>query len=291
MTLTSPVLSAQPVKINTMSEKAFQRVREIAREEAGLAIPDTKKSMVQSRLARRLKALGLVAFENYLDLVESVRGKTERTHMITALTTNVSHFFREDHHFKTLRDDLIPGFATRLRSGEPIRIWSAGCSTGQEPYSIAMTLLEHIPELHRYDLRILATDIDRPVLDRALEGVYSESQISGVPEALLRKYFSAHDDSWRVGAELREFITFRELNLMRDWPMRRRFDAVFCRNVVIYFDTETQGTLWPRFANALHPGGWLFLGHSERLDDAASAWFSSAGVTTYRRNQSSLTSN
>lgn len=267
---------------------AFRRIAEIAHREAGLHIPETKSAMVRTRLARRLRILALPDFESYCRLVESADGAGERDAMISALTTNVSHFFREDHHFAILREKVLPGLIARASAGGRIRIWSAGCANGQEPYSIAMTLRD--AGLRRdADIRILATDIDPNVIAHARAGLYPETMLSGLPDALRRAHFTQVPEgpgiAWQVRSELREMIAFRELNLLRAWPMRGRFDAIFCRNVVIYFDADTQSQLWPRFAGALEPDGWLFLGHSERISDDGLPYFLSRGMTSYQRSE------
>ena len=269
---------------------AFSRVTKVALKVAGLSIPESKRAMVQSRLARRLRATGFEDFTSYLDHIESSNGQVEREEMISALTTNVSHFFREDHHFKALRDDILPDLLARAQSGGRVRIWSAGCSTGQEPYSLAMTLLDAQPRASDLDVRILATDIDLRVLSSAKAGKYDERQIASVPSEKKSSYFQEVTVSGEVRFEakekLKEMIAFRELNLMNTWPMTGPFDAIFCRNVVIYFSEETQATLWPRFNQKLTSSGYLFLGHSERIQDPSANGFEAIGVTTYRRNSS-----
>ena len=267
-----------------LTDTLFERVRYLAEREAGLSIPGVKRSMVQSRLSRRLRATGIPSFSSYLDKVETSAGAEERLNMISALTTNVSHFFREGHHFSLLAETLLPQLKERARAGNPIRIWSAGCSTGQEPYSIAMTLQDNWPDMNASDLRILATDIDRSVLSIAVQGIFEARQIEDVPERFQRTFFVEHDQSYaKISQAVRDAVTFRVLNLIEPWPMRRTFDVIFCRNVVIYFSDDTQRTLWPRFADALRPGGWLFLGHSERISAPGALNLEPSGVTSYRK--------
>jgi len=268
-----------------LSAEGFARVAALAEREAGLTIPETKAAMVQSRLSRRLRATGHADFAAYLTHVEGKDGATERDHMISALTTNVSHFFREEHHFETLREKVLPPLVDRLRSGGRVRIWSAGCSSGQEPYSIAISVLEVLPDAARHDIKILATDIDRAILSKARAGSYDARQIGGISADRQRAHFETGrgPEDWRVNQALRDLISFRQLNLIDPWPMRGRFDAIFCRNVVIYFGPATQSGLWPRFAAALQPDGWFFLGHSERVQDDGAGLFRPDGVTTYRR--------
>ena len=268
-----------------LSPAAFTRAKAIAEAVAGLSIPDTKAGLVQSRLNRRLMATGIARFEDYLDFVESDVGVEERAHMINALTTNVSSFFREEHHFETLREEVLADVLTSAASGKRLRIWSAGCSTGQEPYSIAMTLLDAIPDVRSLDAKILATDIDREVLARAMDGTYSSRELSGIPDSFRQRFLVTSGDRSSIVQDVRDLITFRRLNLMEPWPMTGQFDAVFCRNVVIYFAENTQRELWPRFARAVTPGGMFFLGHSERMHDPAQMGFVPAGVTTYRKTR------
>lgn len=287
--MTAPAASPVPNQTSaTLDPGGFARVAALAEREAGLTIPDTKAAMVQSRLSRRLRATGHESFESYLDLVESTDGISERGHMISALTTNVSHFFREEHHFETLRNVVLPPLIDRLRAGGRVRIWSAGCSSGQEPYSIAITILEALPDANRYDIRILATDIDYAILAKAREGQYDGRQMGGIEPERKRAFFSSasDQDTWQVNASLRELISFRQLNLIHPWPMRGQFDVVFCRNVVIYFSAETQAALWPRFAASLAPNAWFFLGHSERIQDRSMRLFRPDGVTSYRLSTS-----
>lgn len=267
-----------------MDDTAFRCIAGLAYREAGLFIPAEKAAMVRTRLARRLRSLNLPGFEAYCNLVQGPDGADELGAMISALTTNVSHFFRESHHFDILREQVIPGLVAKARSKRRVRIWSAGCSNGQEPFSIAMTLHEAGLSAND-DLRILATDIDPNVIAHAKAGIYPNSMISGLDETLRETYFTATtlngEPAWQARPDIAGMIAFRQLNLLRDWPMRGRFDAIFCRNVLIYFDAETQSRLWPRFAQALEPGGWMFLGHSERISPDGLPLFESRGMTSY----------
>ena len=269
----------------------FEAIAQFAHRTAGLVLSRDKAPMVLARVGKRMRALGLESLGDYHDYLSSDAGDAERSELLFALTTNVTSFFREKHHFDVLRDSLLPALARRARSGDRIRLWSAGCSTGQEPYSLAMTILEALPEAPRCDIRILATDIDRKVLARARAGTFDAGQAETVPEALRRKYLlpvatsrAGHPASsaYQVSDDLRGIVVFRELNLLEEWPMRGKFDAIFCRNVVIYFDRDTQARLWPKFAKALQPDGLLFLGHSERIDTAQFPQFRPAGTTYYQ---------
>ncbi len=278
----SPRRPASPAELDAGS---FQRVARLASAQAGLMIAPTKTALVQSRLMRRLRALGIASFSAYLDLVESEEGRDEVRQMISVLTTNVSHFYRESHHFDILRRSILPDLVKRAARGGPVRIWSAGCSSGQEPYSIAMEILRLDPQAGERDVRILATDIDPAILDVARAATYTTEQIAGVPESDRNGFFEPEASGRHtVRHKLRKLVTFRELNLMAPWPMKRRFDVIFCRNVVIYFDDATQRRLWPRFQNALAPGGTIFVGHSERIHEMPGLNLRSVGVTAYRRD-------
>ncbi len=275
--------------VQSMSAAAFAGIAALAKAEAGLVMPPNKLNMVQSRLRPRLAELGLETYDQYASFVASADGLGERRHMLSALTTNVSHFFRENHHFEMLREQVLPELATRAREGKSVRIWSAGCSSGQEPYSIAMTILEHAPELAALDTLILATDIDPRILETAAAGRYSENQITAIPEPMAARHLHEAANQFSVNDTVRKLVRFRELNLFNPWPMRTRFDIIFCRNVVIYFDSETQNSLWPRFEAALRPDGWLFLGHSERVSESYSHLFRTVGMTAYRSQAASTT--
>ena len=269
-----------------LDDAAFARIARLARAEAGLALNASKRNMIASRIAKRLRATGYRDVGDYLDALESVADAGERRNFVNALTTNVSHFFREEHHFEILRRDVLPALAARAARGERVRIWSAGCSTGQEPYSIAMTVRETLGDGPARQVRVLATDIDDGVLDHAQRGLYRDRQLQGLsPERLKRHFRPVPGDpgAHEVRPDLRDMIAFRRLNLIAEWPLRGPFDAIFCRNVVIYFDAETQARLWPRFLDLLAPDGVLFLGHSERLTPDVSARLTSAGVTAFRR--------
>ena len=273
---------------SVLSTSAFNRIASLAHREAGIVLSRSKESMVKSRLTRRLRELKIKDFDSYIDYLEQDSSESEMSHFISALTTNVSHFFREDHHFHTLRTDIMPRLQAKLELGKSVRIWSAGCSNGQEPYSIAMTLLEFNPNINKHDIKILATDIDPEVLSCALEGAYSGALTSGLPDSFINKYFEVqktdNEELLTIKPGVRDLVSFRKLNLHAKWPMSGSFDVIFCRNVVIYFDDDTQTQLYRRFANSLTDCGWLLLGHSERLGDDVSKLFKSVGVTTYQSN-------
>ncbi len=265
----------------------FRRIAAILYADAGISLADGKATLVYSRLAKRLRALGLASFRDYCALVGEQDGLDERQRMLAALTTNVTRFFREPHHFDHLRAEVLPKLVARARAGGRVRLWSAGCSTGPEAYSIAMTVLEVLPEAADLDVRVLATDIDPNVVAAAREGVYGEDALSDVPPEARRRWFRSEAGEggvgWRADEALLDLVSFRELNLVaQPWPMKGRFDVVFCRNVMIYFDEPTQRELVGRLAARLPPGGRLYIGHSERVG-AAQSDLVSDGLTTYRR--------
>jgi chemotaxis protein methyltransferase CheR len=278
----------------TLEKPTFEALAGLAYRESGLNLAPEKLMMVQSRLRHRLRALQIADFETYSNLVCSDDGRNERRFMISALTTNVSHFFREPHHLNHLSEALLPDLKQRIQKGQRIRIWSAGCSNGQEPYSIAMHLLSALPALANSDFRVLATDIDPRVISFADEGLYGDAQLSGVPDAH-RKWFARQSEDPEgchvISETVRNCVAFRELNLLADWPMQHQFDAIFCRNVVIYFDVATQERLWPRFHRALADNGRFFLGHSERIVDPAQFGFRTTGPTAYAKLRTACSTN
>lgn len=284
---TAPAIPQHPAEaLPQMSEADFRAFARIVHEQTGIVLTEAKRSLLVSRLARRLRKLGLAEFSAYRRLLEHRDAEAERRALISAITTNVTNFFREPRHFQTLAE-LVPDFAARARRGERIRIWSAGCSTGQEPYSIATVLLEHWPEASSFDVRILATDIDPNAVEQARRGVYDAKLIGKDAPAALRRHIGVgpEPDSVVIAEAPRALIRFEELNLLGPWPFRGSFDIIFCRNVVIYFDAETRRRLWERFAERLPPGAWLFVGHSERIDAALEHLFAPVGITQYRRGQ------
>ena len=263
----------------------FNRLRDRIGSHSGISLSDSKLDLVYGRLSKRLRARGLTRFSDYCELLES-GDREEMQHFVNALTTNLTSFFREEHHFDHLRDEISKHLANRLLSGKPVRIWSAGCSTGEEPYSIAMTLAESIPGIENQDFRILATDLDNSVVAHAASGIYSNSQIEGLPLESRNRWFEKGSGKYegfiRTSAMLRKLIAFRPLNLMGDWPMTGRFDVIFCRNVVIYFDKQTQRLLFDRFADTMQADSTLFIGHSETLHNISDR-FAPVGKTIYRK--------
>ena len=265
----------------------FRRVASMLHSDAGISLTENKATLVYSRLAKRLRALGLQSFKEYCTLVAGEDGVDERQKMLAALTTNVTRFFREPHHFEHLAKSVLPPLLEQARKGGKVRLWSAACSSGQEPYSMAMTILKLMPNAPDYDIRILATDIDPNVIATGRTGVYSQDLIAGIPGDDLNRHFSSvtgarGEKSWQAGEALQSLVSFKELNLIGDWPMKGKFDAIFCRNVVIYFEEATQSRIWSRFLPLMHRGARLYIGHSERVTGPAAAQLSNDGLTTYR---------
>jgi chemotaxis protein methyltransferase CheR len=264
----------------------FDSLRRLARELAGISLSDSKRELVYGRVSRRLRELGLTSFADYRALLAGPQGGGEIGEFINAVTTNLTAFFREKHHFEYLREHFLLPRAAEAGASRRIRIWCAAASTGEEPYSIAITVAEAIPEWQRWDIRILATDLDTNVLRHAEAGQYTLDRVRDLPRALVAKHFtrSGEGDAARVkvNPELAKMVTFRQLNLIQPLPMRGPLDAIFCRNVIIYFDKDTQRDLFSRMAPLQRPGDMLFLGHSETLFKVSEDW-KLVGKTVYRR--------
>ena len=268
------------------TERDFRQIAAAIHAEAGISLPDSKAALVYSRLAKRLRTLGLRSFKQYCSLIAGDDAADERQRMIAALTTSVPRFFREPHHFEHLKTRVLPQLLADARRGGRVRLWSAGCSSGEEPYSIALAILSLEPEAAHWDVKVLATDINTDVLEIGRDGLYSADALAPATPALLHRWFAPELEPggrqrWRVGEDLQGLVAFRELNLTGPWPMRGAFNAIFCRNVVIYFDETVQHAVWERFAKVLTPGGRLYIGHSERLTDPE-ARFEREALTTYR---------
>ncbi|MBN8530480.1 MAG: protein-glutamate O-methyltransferase [Alphaproteobacteria bacterium] len=265
----------------SFSEDEFRFLAKLVGELTGIVLAEHKTDMVYSRLARRLRTLNLSSFAEYCDLLQTEEGQEEIPQLVNAITTNLTSFFREAHHFEHLRDTVLRPLAASPPSPKRLRLWSAGCSAGMEPYSIAMTLKSAIPNLDAWDARILATDIDTNMLRTGVCGEYPLSEFDHIPPSL-RGDVQRSKERIRMSESLQKRITFNELNLLESWPIKTQFDAIFCRNVVIYFDKPTQQTLFSRLADHLKPGGWLYIGHSENLHNVCDR-FELVGRTIYRR--------
>ena len=263
----------------------FQALRTLVKSLTGIHLSDQKRELVYGRLTRRLRALELRSFAEYRERLKS--DPQELAELCNAITTNLTSFFREPHHFQYLRDRVLAPLAADPHGTRRLRIWSAACSSGEEPYSIAMTVLDAIADLPRWDVRILATDLDSDVLARARAGVYPLDRLRGLGPGELARFFDERRDhgaaAWRVKPQVAALVTFKQLNLIHALPMKGPLDVIFCRNTVIYFDKDTQRDLFARMAVLQRPGDLLFLGHSESLFKVSTD-YTLIGRTIYRRN-------
>lgn len=256
-----------------LPDSLYFKFAKLVYDSAGIALGDAKRELVRSRLMKRLRALHLSTYEQYYNvLANHDQDGAELVMMLDAISTNKTDFFRENQHFDFLEQTIIPSFMSRAENKRRIRVWSAGCSSGEEPYTLAMVMKETLDHSIQWDAKILATDISTKVLQFAHEGVYDEEKIRPVPLALRNAYFTREKNTralpvYRVKPLLREMITFRRLNLMNStFPFSGTFDVIFCRNVMIYFDKTTQEALVNKFYRYLSKGGYLFIGHSESLN-------------------------
>lgn len=282
--VSAPIVSIpQAQREFEFSDADFYALAKIAYEHAGITLPEAKRNLVYGRLSRRLRALGLSTFESYRQYLAEHTDE-ELQLFINALSTNLTKFFREAHHFEHFVSHVIAPFvAAHPNGGGKLRIWSAGCSTGEEPHTIALLLQAEIKNISTRDVRILATDIDTEVIRRGALGVFSAESVAPVPakyRSALRKTDDA--DTVAIDESVRSLISFGQLNLMHDWPMKGPFDAIFCRNVMIYFDAPTKAKLVDRFTDLLRMDGWLYIGHSESLIGSHRR-LKLAGRTIYRR--------
>lgn len=270
-----------------LAEGDFQRVRALLQRAAGISLSEAKRTLVVTRLSKVVRGTGAAGFSAYLDQLEAMRDPARIQDFVNALTTNLTRFYREEHHFSHLRTYIAGLLENRPRlgpDGRPrLRIWSAGCSTGQEPYTIALDLLNAFPELRRWDFRILATDIDTTVVARAAEGHYPVSELAGLSAERRALFEPGQDGTAKIPEAARSLVAFKLLNLMADFPMKGPFDAIFCRNVAIYFDRRTQDTLFAKLGALLVGDGFLYLGHSESLGSNPGV-LRLVGNTVYQRS-------
>jgi chemotaxis protein methyltransferase CheR len=268
-----------------LRDAEFEFIRHVIGENAGIVLGPNKRQLVQGRLARRLRELHLPSYEAYCDHIRN-SGPEELVGLINAITTNVTSFFRENHHFEALSSYMLPEAMQRNRQSRRIRIWSAGCSSGEEPYCIAMVAREVLPASQKWDLKILATDIDSEMVATAQRGIYPLDRLASVSQERLRRHFrkgsGEHEGAAKVQPEVAQLISFRTLNLMHTWPMSGPFDIIFCRNVMIYFDQATRERLVNRFSDILATEGYLCLGHSESIHGTGGP-LRLVGKTIYRR--------
>ncbi|MFQ5518449.1 MAG: CheR family methyltransferase [Mariprofundus sp.] len=269
------------------TRRDFNHLCKIVDEHTGIQLAEGKEDMLYGRLSRRIRKVGLSSFSAYIQLLEQDDKSVEFGEFINAVTTNLTSFFRESHHFDYLKQSLLPELMQRNRASRRIRIWSAGCSTGEEPYSIAMTVAETVPD--DWDVKILATDLDTDVLAHGERGVYDIARIEGLNGRTVKRWFMKNSKSdpthVKVRPELQKMIHFRQLNLLQQWPMKGPVDIIFCRNVIIYFDMPTKQMLMYRYADLLGQGGHLFLGHSEAMHNMSER-FSLSGNSVYIKQDS-----
>ncbi len=272
---------------SSLSEKDFQFICDFVYERSGIVLADNKREMVYRRFTRIIRERKLTAFSEYCDLLRK-KPEQEENYFINAITTNLTSFFREQHHFDYLKAHEIPKLLKDNAVNKRIRVWSSASSTGEEPYSLAMTFLEAMPnDIEQWDIKILATDIDSNVLETCKVGIYDSKKLGDLSEDYKKKYFhkglgESNRNKYRVDQKLTQLITFKQLNLLHEWPMKGPFDVIFCRNVIIYFDKPTQQELFARYYQMLKPGGLLMLGHSESLGDFQQ-YFDNVGRTIFRK--------
>lgn len=270
-----------------LSAEEFNYLRRLIYDYAGIVIADNKRSMVQGRINRRMRELGVQDVGEYIEYVRSAP-EIERDGLASVLTTNVTAFFREPHHFDYLRREFIPAWLDKQHGRPRFRAWSAGCSSGEEPYSIGMTVLEALEKAPGADVRILATDLDTAMVRAARDGIFQLNRSSGLGGTVLKRWFlrgaGAQSGLIRVRPQLREIVRVMPLNLLEEWPMKSQFDVIFCRNVFIYFDQPIKTRILSGFADRLESGGLLFIGHSETLHGLSNR-FELIGQTIYRKVQ------
>ncbi|WP_085901872.1 CheR family methyltransferase [Kiloniella majae] len=266
------------------SDQQFKALTKMVYDRTGIVLKDNKKNMVYGRLARRLRKLKMYSFKEYLSYLDSPDGTSETGMLINAITTNLTKFFRESHHFKhlfTACEEIVEAQTARGENRR-LRLWSAGCSSGEEPYSIAIIMSELLKRTPSIDIKILATDLDTGMLQTGMSGIYNKKSAEAMPDKFKKKYTQEISETQiKMSSELRNLITFKQLNLLEQWPMKGPFDIIFCRNVMIYFDQPTKVSLGKRYAELLRPDSWLYIGHSESLPDETNLKL--IGKTIYQR--------
>lgn len=284
-----------------MSEADFALLAQLLHKLTGIDLKPSKRSMASVRISRLLKAQGARDIRSYLSRLQSNATEPERENFIEALTTNVTRFDRESHQFDHLTKSVLPELSERLRRGGRVRLWSAGCSSGEEAFDLAFRVLEVCPEAATLDCRILATDIDRKVLKKASTAIYAEADVNALRQTYRNQHFFknqpsgsdrlARGETFSVQGPARDIVTFRRLNLLSDWPFSGEFDVIMCRNVTIYFDTETQSKLWQRFTDRLRPNGALYVGHSETVPVSIAKNYLPEGSSIFRKQAISAAAN
>ncbi len=267
-----------------LNDYEFEKLRTMVFQHTGIHLSESKRELVYNRFAKRMRALGVNSFSKYYRYIQDNPDR-EIEYFSNAITTNLTSFFRETHHFELLAKKIIPELLDNPE--HRIRIWSAGCSSGEEPYSIAITLLQHIPDIDQWDIKILATDLNSKVLNTAENGIYSMGQLKKASTSIIHKWFrmgvtKENKDQVKIKTQVKSLITFKQLNLIDTWPMKGPFDIIFCRNVVIYFNKDTQSTLFEKFSNLQHLGAYLFIGHSENIENVTHH-YQHIGQTLYQK--------
>lgn len=260
-----------------------EAVVRFVREHYGVELSDSKYRRVWEKIRSNVQERGDKDVAEYLSAISRNQNLLEASGLSDAVTTNVTSFFRENHHFELFETDVVPGLRKKSEAGEPIRIWSAGCSKGPEPYSIGMTLMHAWPDAAKADVKILATDIDSSALHTAKEGRYPKEEKQSIPQ----KYASFYDvgpQVFEISDVIKRMIVFRPLNLVLDLPFSGMFDVIFCRNVAIYFSDELQAGVWRKIVSVLKKDGTIFIGHSERIENASQLGLAGFGRTGYRKS-------
>lgn len=268
--MTSNGTPGRIISLLGMTDKEFKRLSEFIHTEVGIKLPLSKKVMVEARLQKRLRTLGMSGYREYYEYLFSSRGLDEEfVQLIDVITTNTTEFFREPRHFEIMCQQTLPAWREASGPGRPFRLWSAGCSTGEEPYTLSIVLSEFAQKTPGFRFSVMATDISTRVLRMACNGVYPEDRVAKMASELKRRYFLRSKDRSkklvRVVPELRRLVDFQRLNFMESFSFPDPMDTIFCRNVMIYFDRTTQEQLLQKFCTQLRPGGFLFIGHSESL--------------------------
>lgn len=268
-----------------LSTAAFNGIRALLKSKTGIHLEESSNSLILSRLSSRVRRKKLPDFDAYLAHVCAPGGAQELVQMINALTTNTTRFFREPGHFELLKTEVLPNMIEKAKRGERIRLWSAACASGEEAYSIAALVLDIFPDALDFDIRILGTDIDTHMLQHAKTGIYPKRSMNGVSEPYIGTLFEADrgDGKLHIRQSLKDMTTFRYLNFVEPWPVRGPFHVIFCRNVAIYMDPETQSRIWQGLENVLDQEGTLFIGHSERIGADLALQLELFGPTSFRR--------
>ncbi|PCI05658.1 MAG: chemotaxis protein [Hyphomicrobiales bacterium] len=265
-----------------LSDSDFTAISGLVLQQSGIHLGDAKKDLVYSRLTKRIRVRKMNGFSEYIEFVKSGAGAAEREELISAITTNVTNFNREGHHFEHFSEHVAPGLIERARRGEPIRMWSAACSDGREPFTLAMSLLNKMPEAGNFNIKILATDIDRKSIQIANTGQYTADMVNRLDKATVGKWFDPVGNMMQVKKPVRDMVQFNVLNFLDKWPMKRKFDVIFCRNALIYFKADMQEQIFDGFTQFLHDDAYMYIGHSERIVGRAVDKFKSVGPTSFQ---------